>query len=127
MVEQQDSDSPEYFGGWEQSGSCYHCLNGGRKNKAHINVNHEVSSTIQQLFEMFFKDFIVGMTVLATCQHLQAEKQHLMTYGEFLHWVGLWFLMGTVNGTEQSEFWSLGEVDCFVGAPMRLGAFVSFK
>ena len=23
------------------------------------------------------------------------------------------------------ELWSLGEVDCFVGAPMRLGAFMS--
>ena len=90
-------------------------------------LQHEVSPTIQQLFKMFFKDFIVGMIVRVTCQHLKADKQHPMTYGELLHWLGLWFLMGTINGPEHSKFWSLGEVDCFVGALMHLGVFMSCK
>ena len=60
------------------------------KNKACLNFNNEVSPTIKQLFEMFFfKDFVVGMIVPATCQHLQANKQHPVTYGEFLHCLGL--------------------------------------
>ena len=50
-----------------------------------------------------------------------------MTYGEFLHLLGLWFLMGTIHGPECSEVWSLGEVDGFVRAPIRLGAFMSHK
>ena len=58
-VEQQDSDPPEFFRGWEQSGSCDQCLVRGRKNKAHLNFNHGVSPKIQQLFEMVFKELLL--------------------------------------------------------------------
>ena len=32
--------------------------------------------------------------------------------------------MATINGPDQSDFGSMTEVDCFVGAPMRLGIHV---
>ena len=35
--------------------------------------------------------------------------------------------MATINGPDQSDFWSMTEVDCFVGAPLRLGGFMSKK
>ena len=35
--------------------------------------------------------------------------------------------MATINGPDRSDFWSMTEVDCFVGAPLRLGAFMSRK
>ena len=35
--------------------------------------------------------------------------------------------MATINGPDHCDFWSLGEVDCFVGAPMRLHNFMSRK
>ena len=124
-AEQEDANPPEFFGAWEHSESSYCYLDGGRKSKLHLNFNNEVSPTIQQLFEMvFFKDFIVGMIMPVTCQCLQADKQYSMIYGEFLHSLGLWFLMGTIKGP---EFWSLGEVDGLVRAPMRLGTFMSCK
>ena len=67
MAEQDGVNHPEFLGGWEHSGSCYHCLDGGRKNKACLNFNNEVSPTIQQLFKMFsFKDVVVGMIVPVT-------------------------------------------------------------
>ena len=50
-----------------------------------------------------------------------------LTYGKLLHWLGLWFLIRTIYGPEHSEFWSHGEIDCLVRAPMRLGAFMSCK
>ena len=50
-----------------------------------------------------------------------------MTYGEFLCWLGLWFLMATITGPDHSDFWSLGEVDCCVGAPMCLCHLMSRK
>ena len=43
MVEQQDSNPQSSL------------EVGGRKNKAYLNFNNEVSPTIQQLFEMFFQ------------------------------------------------------------------------
>ena len=53
--------------------------------------------------------------------HLQEEEHYPVSYAEFLGWLGLWFLMATSNSPECTDFWSVGEVDCFVGAPMRLG------
>ena len=59
--------------------------------------------------------------------NLQLDKHQPNTYGEFLHWLGLWFLMATINSPDHRDFCSLGEVDCFVGAPMRLHNFMSRK
>ena len=55
------------------------------------------------------------------------EEHHPVSYGKFLCWIGLWFLMATINGPEHQEFWSLGEIDWFAGALMRLGIYVSRK
>ena len=35
--------------------------------------------------------------------------------------------MATITGPDHSDFGSLGEVDCFVGAPMHLGHLMSRK
>ena len=29
-----------------------------------------------------------------------------ITFGEFLHFVGLWFLMASIIGPQQSDFWA---------------------
>ena len=84
--------------------------------------------TIQQLFEMFFfNPYVVVIIIPQTNVCLKEEKHHPVSYGDFLHWLGLSFLMATINGPECMEFWSMGEVDCLVGAPMRLGTFMSRK
>ena len=69
----------------------------------------------------FFKPYVVGIIIPQTNIHLQEEKHHPVSYGEFLHRLGWWLLMATINSPECTNFWSMGEVDCFVGAPMRLG------
>ena len=127
-AEENVSDPPQSFTTWDHSGSCYHCLDGGCKNKAHINFNTDVKPTVEQLFEMFFcKPFIVGTIIPQTSKSSQEERHHPLTYGEFLHFLGLCFLMATIHGPDCIKFWSLGEVDCFIGAPMRLGCFMSRK
>ena len=123
---EEGQDAPQFFSTWEHSGSCYHCIAGGRKHKECLSFNTDQKRTIQQLFEMFFfKPYVVGIIIPQTNICLKEEKHHPVNYGEFLHWLGLWFLMATINGPECTDFWSMGEVDCFVGAPMRLGTFMS--
>ena len=53
--EENEGNNMQCFSEWEHSGSCYHCLEGGCKNKARINFNTNVKPTIQQQFEIFFK------------------------------------------------------------------------
>ena len=40
-----------------------------------------------------------------------------ITFGEFLHFVGLWFLMATIIGPQQSDFWASHPIEAFHGAP----------
>ena len=125
---EEGQDAPQFFSTWEHSGSCYHCIAGGRKHKECLSFNTDMKPTIQQLFEMFFfKPYVVGIIIPQTNICLKEEKHHPVSYGVFLHWLGLWFLMATINGPECTDFWSMGEVDCFVGAPTRLGTFMSRK
>ena len=122
------ANQPQIFSSWEHSGSCLSYLEGGRKNKARLNFNTDVNPTIEQLFEMFFfKPFIIEVIIPETNKRMKEDKHRAMTYGEFLCWLGLWFLMTTITSPDHSDFWSLGEVDCFVGAPMRLGHLMSRK
>ena len=121
-------NAPQFFSNWEHSGNCYRCLEGGRRSKARLSFNSEVKPTTEQIFEMFFfKNFVVEIIIPQTNLNLQRDKHRPTTYGEFLRWIGLWFLMATINGPDHRDFWSLGEVDCFVGAPMRLHNFMSRK
>ena len=46
---------------------------------------------------MFPNAFIDDVILLASNEAL-AEGAKKITKGEFLHWLGLWFLMGTVKG-----------------------------
>ena len=125
---EQQNNTPVFFSSWEHSGSCYWCLEGGWKINACLSFNSDVQPTIEQLFEMFFfKQFIVATIIPQT--NIQSEQQRNCPRScrEFLHWLGLWILMATINGPDQSGFWSMTEVDCFVGVPLRLGGFMSRK
>ena len=125
---EEGQDALQFFSTWEHSGDCYRCLAGGRKHKAHLSIYTDVKPTIQQLFKMFFfKQYVEGIIIPQTNIHLRQEKHRPVSYGEFLRWLGLWLLMATINGPDCTDFWSLGEVDCFVGAPLRLGSFRSRK
>ena len=75
----------------------------------------------------FFKRFILEVIIPETNKHMKEDKHRAVTYGEFLCWLGLWFLRATITGPDCSDFWSIGEVDCFVGAPMHLGHLMSRK
>ena len=57
--EENEGNNMQFFSEWEHSGSCYHCLEGGCKNKARINFNTYVKQTIQQLLEIFFSNHLL--------------------------------------------------------------------
>ena len=117
---EEGQDAPQFFSTWEHSGDCYHCLAGGRKHKAHLSLYTDMKPSIQQLFEMFFfKQYVEEIIIPQTNIHLWKEEHRPISYGEFLHWLGLWFLMATINGPDRPDFWSMGEVDCFIGALLR--------
>ena len=95
----EGQDAPQFFSTWEHSGDCYRCLAGGRKHKACLSLYTDMKPTIQQLFKMFFfKQYVEGIIIPQTYIHLQKGKHRPISYGEFLRWLSLWFLMATING-----------------------------
>ena len=40
-----------------------------------------------------------------------------LTYGEFLVWIGLWFMMKNIQGFQRHEFWSNSTIDPFESSP----------
>ena len=52
-------------------------------------------------------------------------RQKPILYGEFLCWIGLWMLMGTLVSLQRHEFWATHSINAFNGAPLHLGVWMS--
>ena len=123
---EEGQDAPQFFSTWEHSGDCYRCLAGGHKHKACLSFNTDVKPTIQQLFKCFSSSHILKGSSSLKPTYTCKKKNIILSVMES-SFMGLWFLMATINGPDHMDFWSMGEVDCFIGAPLRLGSFMSRK
>ena len=55
-----------------------------------------------ELFEtLFMKKYIVNVLLILINENIKGES---VTYGEFLMWLGLWFLVAAVVGPSRSAF-----------------------
>ena len=57
-----------------------------------------------------------------TNQSIEGEP---VTYGELLHWIGLWIIMSTCDGSDCRSFWSNKNPDIFDGHHFRLQQFMT--
>ena len=48
-----------------------------------------------------------------------------LSYGEFLRWLGLWFLMATTYSDSRRHLWSTKIINMIKGTQMRLGKCMS--
>jgi len=73
-------------------------------------------------FEAFIpKSFFEEAIIPATNERLSLP----LYYGEFLRWLGIWFLIATTEGSSRHDFWSSLAVDRFKGAPFRVNDLMS--
>ena len=78
-----------------------------------------------QLFELLFmKDYVEDVILCNINANIVGSR---VTYGEFLRWIGIWFLMATVIGPRREAFFSLKPIDPFLGAPFRVNEYMSKK
>ena len=113
-IPQQDttSNNNDIMLGWEHSGIC-ECHSAIRTNATpmlkSLNTSDEVNDpTNLQLFEaLFFKSFIQSTIIPKMNANLGGGGgggEGKVTYGKFLCWLGLWFLMGTIVGPQRHDF-----------------------
>ena len=70
-------------------------------------MNKSVEPSNLQTWEgLFFTSFIKGVILPQTNNNLPAGEKHFQ-YGEFLRWLGLWMLMGTLIGPQRHELCEL--------------------
>ena len=73
---------------------------------------------------LFFLSFIKTTILPQTNQNLPHGEKPIL-YGEFLHWIGLWMLMGTIVDPQRRELWATSPIDVFHGAHLRLGIWMT--
>ena len=140
MVDDDNKPTPEnhpsngeavddIFSGWTHSGICERKALISRNIKAELSfwTNKSVEPSNLQIWEgLFFTSFIKRMILPQTNNNLPAGEKHVQ-YGEFLHWLRLGMLMGTLIGPQRHEFWAIHTINTFHGAPLRLGIWMSMK
>jgi len=96
---------------------------GAKKRAKIIHFPRDVIPTSLQLFELLFPTEFVK-TVMLPKMNERLEEQAI-TYGEWLRFIGLWFLMATTFAGNRRDFWSKPDPSMCAGAPWQLGEFMS--
>jgi hypothetical protein len=109
------------------SGTCY------RRERNSVNSNPAVNPpspewkpNYVELFLLFFpKEYLTN--VLLPEINSKPDVSQPVTIGEFIRWLGLWFLMSTIQGPSREDYWRLSEPDMFSGAPYQFNNLLSGK
>ena len=86
------------------------------------------SVTLLWMFEKLMGRSILESVILpATNRKLASNNYVELSYGEFLTFIGIWFLMATqkVGGCSRRDYWSEEPISHWNGAPFRLNSYMS--
>lgn len=113
----------KYNTSYGHSGICNRKKENTRNTLPTINFPKVIKPSRIDLFEMFFpKKFLVDVILVHVNNNNKLGK---VEYGEFLRWLGLWFIMSTIEGPNRRDFWSMDVIDVFNGSPFRLNLYMS--
>jgi Transposase IS4 len=107
-----------YNANWGNKTICYRKETDVSNNRAKLlNIPQGHHPDLVHLFELFFPKKFVEDVVLP---NLNERVERPVRYGEFLRFIGIFFLIATVEGPHRRDFWSLDPVTLFDGAPIRI-------
>ena len=109
---------------WGHSGICYRKNAVGNTNTLpQLKVTDSTNFTRIQLFELLFvSKYVKDVIIININKNIIGDR---VTYGEFLRWLGLWFLMSTVIGPSRDSFFVNKVCDEFSEAPFRVSHYMS--
>jgi Transposase IS4 len=123
-----DNEQPNEctYNEWGHDGICFRRLTGSVNNQPKINIPSSMVPSLLDLFELLFpKKFIIEVMLKEMNSVPETEP---ITYGEFLRWLGLWFLMATIDGPARIDYWRVDKKRSdsrFDRAPYRLNDIMS--
>jgi Transposase IS4 len=117
-----DNSDCVYSENWGHAGHCFRRMENATNWNPTLLVVFQNTPTLVDLFETLFpKQFVINVIIPQTNQKLAAE---LLTYGEFLKWLGVWFLMATIQGPSRHDYWRNARIDMYSGAPYRFNDII---
>jgi hypothetical protein len=119
-------DPTSIFGEWGHPGICHRRMGNAQNQNPKLNFPYGVRPTLLQLFELLFpKAFILSVIIPMINKGIQSGGP--VEYWEFLQFLGLWFLMATIQGPQRTDYWSLEPVSKYNGAPFRITEMSRFR
>ena len=94
--------------------------NSGAKLNFHVNPTED--DYYLQLFQGFFPKDLLNMIIAGINTKIISD---LVTYGEFVQWIGLWIMVSTVAGTDHQSPWSTCDLDIFQGCFFMLSNYMT--
>ena len=123
ILQSTDPTSSPLNTAWGHSGFCYRkslaMQNSGAKLNFHVDPTED--DYYLQLFEGFFPKDLFNMIIEGINMKINSD---LVTYGEFLQWIGPWEIVSTVAGTDRQRFWSTHDLDIFQGCFFTLSNYM---
>ena len=109
---------------WGHSGLCFCHVNNLGPHRARLNfpVDGSRGDYYLQLFEGLFPHDLLLVVIEKVNDNVEGR---MVSYGEFLWWIGIWILMSTVDGADRQSFWSTNKLDPFHGVPLCVTSFMS--
>lgn len=111
-------------GEWGHNNICSRRITGVRDNRASVRIPREFPVTMFRLFELFFFKTFVMDTLLPLINSNIAPGE-VVSYGEFLRWIGIWLLMSCKQGATRREGWSSEPPSLYKGSESRYGSLMS--
>jgi hypothetical protein len=111
------------YSGWGHDGTCFRRMIEANQLNPRLNgLTNDSNPSALALFEALFPvAHIKNVMIPRINESLDVPTD----YGEFLAWIGLWFLMATTHFNRRHEFWSEQPITPFEGAPFRLNGLMS--
>jgi Transposase IS4 len=108
---------------WGHSGTCYRKMEGVLDMNPKLNFSIGTQPSLVDIFDLLFpKQYVIEVMIPEMNNKTELGP---IQYGEFLRWLGIWFLIATIQGPSRVEFWRKESIDPFSGTPYRFGEFMS--
>jgi Transposase IS4 len=112
-----------YSESWGHDGVCQRRKIGSHNKRPTVLFPASMTPSVFDIFELLIPKVFITDTMLP--QMNERVELGKVNYGEFMRWLGLWFLMATIQGPTRAEFWKKEGISLFSGAPFRLGEMMT--
>jgi hypothetical protein len=118
LPQEGQGDPLNIFGEWGgHQGVCHQCSVASIRNQnLSINFSQGVRPTLLQLFELLFPKVYI-LEVILPIINKEIKFGGSVEYWEFLVFLGIWLLMGTIQEPERKDLRFLEPISEFLGAP----------